>query len=279
MEMIRVENNQLLYELKKTIPDFIDDRGNFKTIPTGKSVRHKLTKEKISLFESLITLLRDTPIINEETRIYIFDKYISYAGVAEKMTEISKKKVKLSNVNGKISYSRNKLEMLFSRTIARDILAGRELDKYRNLIGKAYIRYGTPDSTDYRENILLPLDRKKVCDSLDDDRFYLFLDIIKPYIKSHMERLSSEIDADIIGYFNFIMTSPVLKDTDKERKDLLMQLIAPEPEGLSGSGTKAKNKQSSKTKNSAKANNNIGAEEYSLPDYGKLGEYELPEIE
>lgn len=228
--MIGMEKNTLLYELKKTIPDFLDINGNFKKIPTGGSVKHNLTIEKVRLFESFITLLRDTPIIHEETRIYIFDKYISYSGVAEQMTALRKKKVTPSYVNGAIYRSRNRLEKMFSKNIVRDILDGRELDKYKVLIGQAYIQYSTESAIDYRDNILLPLDRNIICDNLDARSFDLFLNTIKPYINSNVARLSREIDRNIIGYFNFIMSSPVLKDIDRERKNFLLRLIVPAEE-------------------------------------------------
>lgn len=234
-----MSNNKLMSEIKNMMPDLVDSNRNFRTILVGKTGARNLDNSRIEILRAFVDLLKNSRMISNETREYLFDRYITIKGVTEKLNAESGAggKVYLNNtVTSKIAYDRAKLSRIFGEDFLVEVVGKsnnkKKLDDYRQILGLMYIEYGSQDKIDIREEVLLPLDKKSLNTKLSDSEFEQFIGIIAPYFKSQVKAVADSIDKKSIGYFNFISTSPVLSDKDKERLQRLRVLMGLDDEQM-----------------------------------------------
>lgn len=228
-----MEKGRMLSDLKEIVYDLMDNNGNSRVEPIGLVGSRKLPDSRLDLLRSFITLLLDTKILSDETRLYVFDRHISIEGVNDNLNNLEKNKNKtipLLTTKSKINYDRSKLERLFGRSMLGDIVLREnnndKMGDYMSLIVDAMMKY-RKDKTDLRENIALNLDKTVLCKELTEEQFDSFKLTIMPYLKSHMEMLAKTIDSDSVGYFNYLLYSPKLSEVDKQRLEELKQILEP----------------------------------------------------
>ncbi len=224
----------ILKEIKGVIPDIMDANGNFRTIPIGFVGKRNLSNYRLELLKNFIILLRDTKIINRETRMYLFDQYITVKGVNDRLNAEGEsdprfERIPYNTTISKITYDRkDKIEKLFGPEFLRDILLSndkRKLAKCSENLTLAYKKYSDNKNSYLRDKIALPLSDEPMCNELSDEEFNAFISTILPYLKHHMKSVADGIDEKSIGYFNYILVNPTLSTVDKERLDYLKQLL------------------------------------------------------
>lgn len=231
-----MSKSRMLQEIKGIVYDLLDNNGNFRAIPIGMIGTRKLSDDRIKLLQNFISLLRDTQIVTRETKLYIFTRYINIRGVNELLNEEAKehggKEVNYNTTMSKIGYDRLKIEKIFSPTFLSDIILECNNEEiiahHTESLVKAYMKYGESNMSKLRDNLALDLSKDCLCLELDDERFNGFLSVIMPYIKSHMAKIASELDKECIGYFNYLLVSPIKTDIDKERLSYIEQLLGPQ---------------------------------------------------
>lgn len=229
-----MEGKGILKELKLIYPDAIDNNGNLRTMPIGLLAKRKISMGRFHLLQSFIKLIIETDIVNKETKLYISNPDISYRSVNRAMNELNgnvEPEIPERTTQSKIGYGRRKLMETFGEDIVTDIafktMNDDKIRIYEEKITKAYREYAGGSREDIRDGIALTLDKDSLCGELSDDKFDQFIDIIKPYLKHHMEAVSANMDEDSIGYFNNLMFNPNLNNVDKERLALLEELVNP----------------------------------------------------
>lgn len=227
-------NSSLLKEIKTVAGDMIDNNGNFRTIPIGPTGKRNLSEDRIKLLQSFLTLLRDTGMLCEETRMYLFNKYITLKGVTDELNSkvgVNGKEFNNHTTNSKVNYDRVKIQKRIGDNVITDILmpgtSEEILSIYSKKIIEANIIYGRQNGEDLRDNIALNLDKKALCIELDEERFNGFIQAILPYLKSHMQTVIESIDKESIGYFNYLILSNSLQGVDLERYNYIKQLLNP----------------------------------------------------
>lgn len=228
-------NSKILIEIKRTLPDIVDSNGNFRTVPIGNVGKRRLSGERLDLLKSFVDLLQNTTILCRETKTYLFDPHITLKEVTDKLNEEGEKQGKNYNYNtvvSKVGYDRGKLDSVLGKSFFSDIIYKtknkKDLDNYRKLLGLAFIRYGKTGGDKVRENLLLPLNKSHVYKDISDEKFDEFIRVIMPYIKSQVKAVAESIDPESVGYFNYIISSPILPDEDMQRLyrlKLLMGLV------------------------------------------------------
>lgn len=225
--------------LKKLAPDMIDNNGNFRTIPIGEIKKRNLSDSRITLLKSLYTLLMDEGFTSKETRLYIFDPYITMSGVnntINRLLQESKswdgKEIPINNTYYKIQYDREKIDKAFGTTVATDIVykSGNSsmIAEYNKRLAQLYAkRNKTSVNGALRENLALELRTDLMCSSIEQEKFDTFVEVIKPYIKEQMQAIVESLDPDMIGYFNYLLYNPVLSGRDKIRLDTLKIFLDP----------------------------------------------------
>lgn len=231
-------NNGTLMQLKRTAADLIDNNGNFRTTPVGLVGSRNLSDERIRLLQSIFSLLRDTKIVCNETKLYIFNRYITMQGVADEMAKLrvgenySPEDVKFNTTKTKINYDRDKIEKIFGVTLLPDIILvtnnGDKIKNYIVLVAEAMGKYGSKDLTKLKDGLALKLEADSLCGELSEEKYQEFLSTIKPYLRSHMKKIEDSIDKSAIGYFNYLLYGTNLAGIDKERLEELKQLLGQE---------------------------------------------------
>lgn len=217
-----------LEHLKNIIGDLVDTNGNFRVLPIGRTGKLNLSNNKIKLLTDTIKLLRDTSIITRETKLYVFDKHITISGVNELINfDIGKdgKEVSRNSTQSKIQYDKIRLQRFFGVDFFVNILT-RDIDisVYEKTLAELFVKYSGKDGA--RDNLLLKIPKDCMNTSLTEEEFEEFRQIISPYIKSHINKIEESIDIRYCGYFNYLLNMPNLDGINKERADILTELLS-----------------------------------------------------
>lgn len=216
-------DNGILMQLKKITPDFIDSNGNFKTFPTGKTAELELPNNHIKFIIDFLSLLKTTNIINQATRMYIFDRYITSSGVNEKLKYEAGIDKTASSTLGSIQYDKRKLERLFGSHMIIDVLSkNKDISKYELILAECFVNKS--DSA-LRSGLSLKIKQDCMNSSMTDKEFADFIDIIAPYTCKQMRFIEDNLDVMYCGYFNYLLSMPSLNDVDKHRLDILKELL------------------------------------------------------
>lgn len=213
------------------MPDMIDKNGNFRTLPIGTIGKRNISTYRLNLLRTFLDLILHTDMLNEETKIYITDKHISIKGVNEQINaeNTTGKEIPYNTTAAKIAYDRQKIERLIGESFIRDLVLytnnAAVISVYEGKLLQAMEKYGAHDSKGIREAIALDLDKRLICKEIDDDKFYEFIRNILPYLKTQMKAVADSLDRESVGYFNYLLMSPVLNDNDKQRLNYISRLI------------------------------------------------------
>lgn len=230
-----MSKNGIISELKGIAYEMVDNNGKFRTVPLGTVGSRKLSNERIKLLQYLLNLVKDTSIVTSETKMYIFNRYITIKGVNEEMNRLMESKGKQYSYNttaSKIAYDRNKLQGLLGTDILKDILLGYNNDsvikKHTENVINAYLKYSKAKGKDIRDGLALEISKSFICTELSEQKFEQFLVDISPFLKSHMRKVAEGLDKESVGYFNYLLYSPILTDEDKARLENLRQRLDPD---------------------------------------------------
>lgn len=233
--MAASSNAQLL---RKTIPDFVDKNGNFRTIPIGELKKRNLSESRLNLLKSLYTLIMTEGFLTRETRMYLTDPYITMNGINSILNrELEEKspgspEITLNATYSKIGAGKRKLNEYFGNSIMSDILFKTQneeaIKQYSSRVAAAYAKNKkTSTNGVLRENLALELRTDIMNSELTSEKFDDFIATITPYIKEQMKVVADGIDDDTVGYFNYLLYSPILSDEDKLRLDRLRIYLDP----------------------------------------------------
>ncbi|MEM4385676.1 MAG: hypothetical protein QXD03_03920 [Candidatus Anstonellales archaeon] len=214
-----------LQELKEVIYCLVDDNGKFRVMPIGSLGKMKLDKERIDLLIKLIKFIQDTDFLCRETKMYIFNKYITLKGVNEQLNyELGKNKIKLKNTISKIQYDKTKLEKRFGTEFFMDVLSrNKNINKYNTIINQLYAEYG---DREWKKKLVIDIPIGEVGESVSDEEFDEFIGMIKPYIVSQVEYIKGELNKNVCGYIYYLMSKQGdLTGIDKERYNRLKLLL------------------------------------------------------
>lgn len=226
----------VFYDIKNIIPDLMDNNGNFRTYPIGVIGKRNVSDYRLGLVKAAIQLILNTNIVTTETKMYISDRYITKRGVNEKLNESREEdnKIPYKTTESKIAYDKAKIDKLLGPRFFTDILMysnnNSAVTVYETNLLQAMEKYGESSRSGIREAIALDLDKRLFCKKLDDTKFYEFIKDIGPYLKSHMKAVASGLDRESVGYFNYLLLSPVLNEDDERRLKILDQRIKGEYE-------------------------------------------------
>ena len=214
----------ILVKLKGIIPDVVDEYGNIRVKHIGEVGKLGLSEGRVRTLNNFISLLKDTDVIVKETKIYIFNKYISMKGVNEEINKNSDKPIAYNSTVSKIQYDRLKLESAFGDSVLEDILYYNEdISKYERIIAEQLLSVST--SLDIKNNLVLELPEDCVNTEISDDEFLEFISIIAPYTKKQIKWVQENIDRRYIGYFNYITHMPISSKKDKDRLEMITKML------------------------------------------------------
>lgn len=216
-----MEKQSILRQLRDVCHSFVDEYGNFRVQAIGVVDKLNINDERQELLKDIVYLLRNTDIVNIETKMYLFNRTTNRE-INEKLIEDTGVEIPFNTTQAKIQYGKTKLESLLGDSVKRLLYQTFDIRDIPKLVFDLNNKYNT---NKLRDNILLELNKNVYADELTDEDFDDFLMTISPYIKTQVEFITNNIDEKKIGYFNYIVTSNRLKDIDKKRLDILRKLL------------------------------------------------------
>lgn len=221
----------ILIELKNTLPDLLDDNGNFRVTPKGETGKLNLSNNRIKLLQDLIRILRDTKLVSNATWMYVSNQYMTLKNVTEKLNEEAGKDIyTTSQIQSKVNYDKSKLERLFGVRFMAEVkhMKTADISGYERTIANLFMKL--VDTDKYLSKINLNIPKKCYNTKLSDEEFDSFIRTISPYLVTQVKEIedSFSTDADLIkavGYFNYIITYPSLREVDKERLKYIKDIL------------------------------------------------------
>lgn len=221
-------SSTVLNSLKEIVNDIIDSNGNMRVTPIGVVGKRGLDAQRIGLLEDLVILLKTTNVINAETRLYIFNRYITLGGVTETLNSEREEGnyVNVNTTKAKIWYDKGKLDKLFGPSYVADIVFSTAIstDELAEKLSNVYIKY-SGDTSKMRDSIRLDIRRDIIVKSIADDEFSDFITTIAPYTSTQMQYIESHISDKQVGYFNHLLSGMGLTVKDRENLGILKELL------------------------------------------------------
>jgi len=213
-------------QLKGLVEDFTDDNGNILDKPKYKNIKTWIQGDRIEFLRQLVDLLLNSKWLKEETKIYIKDRYITKEGVYEKL-KYAGKDVNLNTIRSNIHNDMKRIASAFGERFLVNVTEYMNFDitSYKQILADLRAK---KSNVKILNNIALKLPPGDSTTSISQEEFDEFMSIIKPYTKRQMEFISNEISNSVVGYIKYILTSTLLNDVDKQRKEQLMMLLGDE---------------------------------------------------
>lgn len=213
--------DNILLTLRKVCGSFVDEHGNMRVKPIGFIENMKVEMDRQELLKDIVILLKDTDIINRETKMYIFNN-TTKREINEVLSEEVGETVSFNTTQSKIQYGKTKLEKLFGDSIKRLLYKTYDIDDIPRLIYDISSQYS---DIDLRNKLVLDLDSNVYNTELSENDFEDFILTIAPYVKTQVEYISKNIESEKVGYFNYLITSKRLTDEDKQRLSKLKDIL------------------------------------------------------
>ena len=210
-------------QLKELVGDFVSADGEILDYPIGRIGCKKLDDRRIKLLKIFIDLLINTRFTRDVTKLYISQKYITFEGVAEQL-QAQGQEICVSSVQSRVFYDKRRIEIHIGGNILVDILEYKnvDLDRYEQKLLDLMVQH----SNGYMfQTIALHLPTPTFTTDLSEEEFEEFFRIIAPFSKNHMKFISDNIDTKALGYCKYIISSNVLTEVDKERRDRVLALL------------------------------------------------------
>ncbi len=221
--------DNIIPSLRETVYDMMDKNGNFRVVPIGVTGDRDLDEERLQLLRDILVLFRDSDMLDRATKMYIFQRDITIKSVAMDINEERKKEglpeLKVSSVQSKIYFGKEKIKKYYGELFLSDIKFTRKsIEDYikitRELSEKYFGNYKL------RKGLAISLrEQKRVVESLEEDKFRDFVQMIAPYTKNQMNYIETNISDEQIGYFNYLLGKNDRNERDQGRFELLKGML------------------------------------------------------
>ena len=222
-----MSKSSILSQLKEVIYSMYDINGNLRVKYVGMLSEHKLSEGRNELLKNITSLVLNTNIISEETKLYIKDRNIKYKQVTELINEkraMNNELIKISNDNGgiysigepishnsvisKIQYDKLRLEKFLDYDIITNIVfrPNYNIEHYQLVVGKLLAKYNGVESL--RDKLIFNINEENYSKHYIGDFIEEFKDILFIYTKDYVKMVEEKLNKnkDFVGYFNFLLS-------------------------------------------------------------------------
>jgi hypothetical protein len=205
----------------------MDDEGKLYERPIGTISKRNLDKKRDDFLKRYISLIMNTRIVSDTTKLYIKSTLPSVASViaSYNQTVSEDEQINIKTAQSKIDYDSNKLLKYFPDNMISQVLSNSScnLNDYERRLNLAVVDYGKKNKL--LDNLMLRLPKVEVQDNLDEDKFTEFISMIAPYFKKHIKYLEDNLPKNAVGYMMYLMSTPQLSGEHKERYNLLKEML------------------------------------------------------
>lgn len=229
----------IIPNLKAGIKDFITSSGSVKDIRDVSILQYNVGDEQLSLCVEITNLLINSRLLNDTIKLYLKSNYNNIKRFVNEYNDLQelngKKKISYGGVQSNIYLAEKKLEKIFSMDdpylfiLRYNIRKNnpsyiKEYNELKSSISRLNQVYTNEENKIYSQ-MLISLDREAFNSELSDADFDEFLANIKWYSKKVRDNIQSLISTEEAGYFNYLMYSKSLTETDKIRKTIIENLF------------------------------------------------------
>lgn len=212
----------LLDECKKYLPKFYNN-GEWNDCPVLKYNGHYVEAETVGFMANLFHFLVESSFLNQYAKYWLLSNMPSvrkaFMVYSEEVDEVEM--VNLATVQSSIHYSKTRLHKYFSPRLLSSILAYPELHlkSAKETLDSLVRQYC--DDIEYKEATALTIPKEFINREIDVELFNKLLETLKRYSKENIKKVSSletsELTEEMVGYYNFLISSKNLKAEDKNR--------------------------------------------------------------
>lgn len=201
----------------------------------------QLSSEKVKFIKNYLTLIMDTNIVSDTTKLYI--RCHSTKAIKPSFEEIIKERNRKGikpelNINtclSKVTYDTKKLLRYFPNDMIEKLrnVNTHNITSYQNFLYKAIEKY-RPES-ELSGKLVIELPMSGINDKLSDSEFSDFLKIIEPYSVKFVEQLIKDMPEKYIQYYNYLRYVENKSNLDIDRMNKLKKVLAGEKIGAAES--------------------------------------------
>lgn len=201
--------------------------GSLREKPIGFLARRALGRHQDDFLRRYIDLIMNSKIVGNTTKIYFRSVLPSVASVIKNhnLGLPEHEQINIKTAQSQINYDRKKLLKYFTEDMLTKVIGYKDCDvtQYNKMLNLAIFDYNKGNKL--LDNILLTLPKVIVEDSISDDEWKDFIEIIAPFVKTHREYVESNLPEKSVGYLYYLMSTPTLygkrKEHYKEIKEML----------------------------------------------------------
>ena len=229
-ERCTMANKNLIDECKEYLPLFYDN-GEWKENPKLRYNGRDLEPEISEFIGELLHFLVDSKFLNNCARIWLFSNLRSVNAAIEAYNRQcdEEDKIVIKTAQTKVNYCKSKLNNIFGYNPLFNVMAypDKYLDKFWEGLDGLKREYA--DVKEYNHSLLLKLPKSYIKKELDEVSFVRLTNMLNTYslktVKDIERGMSSSFNTDMIGYYNYLISSSKLSDTDNERLKIIKDIL------------------------------------------------------
>lgn len=214
-------------QLKGLVADFTEN-GEILKEPRGNTAKKGLNKDSKEFLTQFVDLLLTSRMLCDETKEYIKNPFITYAGVSDILSARDGREYNANTVQTKMWNDKNKVIKFFGERMLIQLIEYRDtsgLTEYKKSLEQAWNKYSKAKVLDSIA-LKLPTIEGEVDTENGRELFQEFIGVIAPYTKKHMQFISSNVSIDAVAYCRQILSRTCASDEDRKNKELLEELLS-----------------------------------------------------
>lgn len=215
-------NMNMIDECKRYIPMYYSN-GEWLENPNPRFNGRDLEPEIKEFIGELLHFLIDSKFLNNCARLWLFSNLKSVGQTIEFYnTQCDEEdRINIKTAQTKVDYCKRKLNKIFGTNPIFNVTAypDKYLDKFWDGLDSLKREYA--DDKEYKNSLVLKLPKSYIKKELDEVSFVKLTTMLDRYsikkIRSIESGMSEDFNTDMIGYFNYLISSSKLSDKDQER--------------------------------------------------------------
>jgi hypothetical protein len=212
----------LIDESKKWIKDFYDN-GEWKKDPEVRYNGKLINQESVDFLEQFYRFLIESSFLNEATIMWLNSNLSSVRDMVEhynsQVLEINA--LNINTAQSAVTYDKRKIGKYFEENMILKVCLYPEDNLEQNQVTLDKLQRLYMNDKEYRDSMVIKLPKDYMNKSLTREDWMRLSNIIERYSKRKIEMieqgLDSNVTGDMIGYYNYLISSKKLADIDKKR--------------------------------------------------------------
>lgn len=220
----------LIDECKKYLPKFYSN-GEWADKPVVRFNNRYVEDEVIEFMGDFFHFLIESSFLNEHAIYWLKSNMPSVRKAFEVYSEEHDEvqEVNIHTVQSDIRNSKSRLHKYFEPDMLLNVMA--YPDKYLEEAKKTLARLMREffDDREYKQSLILSVSKDFVSKELGDLEFEKLSETLTRYSKKHLKEVAelntNELTADMVGYYNYLISNKRLNAKDRERLKILREKL------------------------------------------------------